>query len=245
VSHLEQRINSKLYQILRLNLVPFIKDFLNFAEYSESDILNIAGILDTNCFDIVVPSNAIKARGIYFQTAMMAHDCVPNTKHFVNENLEMNVIATIPIKKGEMILTTYTHPLKTTVERQRQLKEAKCFDCLCLRCKDPTEMKTFSSGLKCGSCKNGIVVSLNALDRISDWSCAQCGLKIAASVALNQISETRVKLEAMNKRSVKECEEFLNDFESILPSSSVFMIDVKYALSLLYGNVEGFSYEGL
>lgn len=136
VSHLDQRINTRLYEVLRTNLVPFFHDFLKFSRYSETDILNIAGILDTNCFDINLPSKQIRARGIYPLTAMMAHECVRNTKHYVNDDFEMRVIASTFIKKGEMILMSYTHPLKTTIERRHQLKEAKCFDCLCPRCRD-------------------------------------------------------------------------------------------------------------
>jgi hypothetical protein len=59
-----------------------------------------------------LPSKSVKVRGIYLKAAMMAHDCRPNTKHFFDENFEMKVIATTNIKKGEMILTSYAHPLR-------------------------------------------------------------------------------------------------------------------------------------
>ena len=244
VSHLDQRINTKLYQAFRKNLVPFFRDFLKFSEYSEMEILNIAGILDTNCFEIILPSSKIRARGIYPITAMMSHECIPNTKHFVDENLKMKVIACSLIRKGEMILTSYTHPLKTTVERRYQLKEAKCFDCLCSRCEDPTEMKTFASGLKCVECKSGVVLSTDPLNSLAEWKCLECIRKISAKQALTALNNARMKLETINKRSVEECENYLKEFEMILAPSSVFMIDVKYALSLLYGNVTGFMMEG-
>lgn len=240
VSHLTERINTKLYEALRVNLVPFIRDFLKFDCYSESDILNIAGILDTNCFDIILPSKQIRARGIYPLTAMMAHECIPNTKHFVDNNLEMKVIACTPIKKGEMILTSYTHPLKTTIERRHQLKQAKCFDCLCPRCKDPTEMKTFASAVNCSSCSGGICIPTDPLVNTSDWHCMKCNQKLLASQVIPIINKARNSLETLNKKSVEECEKFLIEFGAVLPHSSVFMIDVKYALSLLYGNSERF-----
>lgn len=243
VSHLEQRSKTKLYEALKINLVPFIRNFLKITEYSEMEILNIAGILDTNCFDINLPSKQIRARGIYPLTAMMAHDCVPNTKHFVSESFEMKVIACKLIKKGEMILTSYSHPLKTTIERRHQLKETKCFDCCCKRCEDRTEMNTFASGLTCLKC-NGIVVSDNPLKNTSDWKCKECAEKISAQDVLKTVNKARLVLESINKRSVEECENYLKKFEATFPPSSVFMIDVKYALSLLYGNVSGFMIEG-
>lgn len=244
VSHLDERINTRLYGALRVNLVPFFRDFLRFSDFSDVDILKIAGILDTNCFDIILPSKQIRARGIYPLTAMMAHECVPNTKHFVDKNLEMKVIACVPIKKGEMILTSYTHPLKTTIERRHQLRGAKCFDCLCARCADPTEMNTFASAVKCLECADGILTSCDPLVNLSDWQCSKCSQKFPAHQIISVLNKARIQLETLNKKSIHDCEAFLNEHELVLPSSSVFIIDVKYVLSLLYGNSPGFMTEG-
>lgn len=239
VSHLDQRIHTKLYDALRVNLVPFIRDFLKISDYSEKEILNIAGILDTNCFDIVLPATHIRGRGIYPLTAMMAHECVPNTKLFVDGNLEMKVIACETIKKGEMILTSYTHPLKTTIERRHQLKEAKCFDCVCPRCKDPTELGTFASSIQCLECPSGILISNDPLENSADWQCNSCHVKFSANRIIPVLSKARGCLGALNKKSIDDCERFLMQFNGILPPLSVFNIDVKFALCLLYGNVGG------
>lgn len=244
VSHLDQRINSKLYAALLVNLVPFIRNFLKFTEYSKSDILNIAGILDTNCFDIILPSKPIKARGIYPTTAMMAHRCIANTKHFVDEDLKMKVIATVPIKKGEMIFTSYTHPLKTTIERRHQIKEAKCFDCVCPRCEDPTEMKTFSSAIKCKNCVGGILIPSNPLENSSSWRCKDCHLELPASQVILVLNQARSSLDYLDKKSIRACEKYLMNFEEKLSATSVFIVDVKFTLSLLYGNVAGFMIDG-
>ena len=239
-SHLDQRIGTKLYDVLRVNLVLFIRNFLKICDCTERDVLNIAGILDTNSFDIVLPSQQIRGRGVYPMTAMMASECIPNTKHFVDENLEMKVIACVPIKKGEMILTSYTHPLKTTIERRHQLKESKCFDCICRRCNDPTEMKTYASGIKCKICSSGFLIT----NSDCKWQCIECKSELDAGEVNAVLRIARASLEALNKNSIKECEAFLKKFDSILPPSSVFMVDVKYALSLLYGNVSGYMIEG-
>lgn len=240
-SHLDQRISTVLYRHLRTNLIPFIRNFLGMIELTDNDILSIAGILDTNCFDVVLPSKQIKIRGIFPMSAMMASECVPNTKHFVDENFEMRVIASVPIKKGEMILTSYTHPLKTTMERRHQLKEAKCFDCICARCVDPTEMNTFASCVRCQSCAEGICIPVDLIS----WRCTLCEAKLGSNEATAILSAARMALDSLNKKSIDDCEGFLKKFERILPSSSVFIVDVKYALSLLYGNVAGYRFEGL
>ncbi|KAG5684028.1 hypothetical protein PVAND_013281 [Polypedilum vanderplanki] len=245
VSHLEQRISTKLYEALRINLAQFITNFIQFPNVTEKEILNIAGRFDTNCFEVILPSKKIKARGIYLETAMMAHECVPNTKHFVDENFEMRVFATIPIAKGQKILTSYTHPLKTTIERRLGIKQAKCFDCICTRCIDPTEMSTFASSIKCTACNNGVLTSIDPLENLSDWKCTNCSQKMPGMKVFQVLNEIKIKMENLNKKSVQDCEKFLNDHEHILPNGSVFVVDVKYALCLLYGNVDGFLFKDL
>lgn len=229
--------------MLRINLVSFLINFLQFSNTTEEEILNHAGILDTNCFEVFLSSKLVRIRGIYPKAAMMAHDCQPNTKHCFDDDFEMKIIATTAIKKGEMILTSYTHPLKTTIERRLNLKQAKCFDCQCPRCKDPTEMKTFASSLKCNICE-GVVTSRNPLENLADWKCSKCENTLAANKILQFFTNMRVELENLDKKSVENCEKFLNDKEKLLPSSSVFIVDVKYALCMLYGNVNGYFYKG-
>ncbi|XP_070506795.1 SET domain-containing protein SmydA-8-like [Chironomus tepperi] len=245
VSHLDQRISTKLYDVLRANLVPFILSFLRIPDITEKEILEIAGILDTNCFEVFLSSKKVKARGIFFETAMMAHECISNTKHFVDENLEMRVFSTQQIKKGEMILTSYSHPLKTTIERRMAIKIAKCFDCVCPRCTDPTEKNTFSSSIKCSTCEDGVLTSCDPLTNLSEWKCIKCEHKVAGAKVIQLMSEIRNSLDRLNKRSVVDCENFMKSYKKFLPDSSVFMVDVKYALCMLYGNVEGYFYEDL
>lgn len=227
-----------------MNLVPFILNFLKIPNVTEDEILNISGMLDTNCFEVLLPSRKIKSRGIYFDTAMMAHECIPNTKHFVDENLEMRVIATTEIKKGEKIITSYTHPLRTTIERRLHIKQAKCFDCVCARCMDPTEINTFASSIKCSTCKDGVLTSCDTLDNLSEWKCRSCQQKMPGMKVVQLMNDIRNKLENLNKRSIENCEKFLSDFKDVLVESNVVMIDVKYALCLLYGNVDGYFHKG-
>lgn len=61
------------------------------------------------------------------------------------------------IMKGDIISLSYTQPLKSTLDRRLHLKEAKCFDCFCDRCKDPTEFGLYASSIMCTSCKSGKV----------------------------------------------------------------------------------------
>lgn len=234
----------KLFTAYRTNLVPFFKNCLH-VDISEREILNLAGILDTNAFEIFVPSKQIRIRGLYPTTAMMSHECIPNTKHFTDTNFEMKTIACKDIKRGEMIFTSYSHPLSTTIERRIQIKEAKCFDCVCPRCSDATEFQTFASSINCFKCTNGKLVSLNPLENQAEWSCLKCNKLYKFDQVYAVVRQARNALDELDKRSPEECEKFLRDFGAILPPSSVFLVDVKYALCLLIGNNLKFPIEKL
>jgi len=64
----------------------------------------------------------------------------------------MNII-TVDIRKGDSITTSYTQPLKGTLERRRHLLNVKCFNCLCERCMDVTEFGMYIGAITCTKCK--------------------------------------------------------------------------------------------
>ncbi|KAL4707889.1 hypothetical protein ACJJTC_010324 [Scirpophaga incertulas] len=127
-SHLEDRINTPLYMILKANLVTFIIQVLGMS-FDEETILKVASILDTNTFDVRLPDASTRLRAIYVTASMMNHSCKPNTRHVIIDNdHNFAVIATVPISKGEMITTTYTQTLWGTLDRRQHLRSNKCFD---------------------------------------------------------------------------------------------------------------------
>lgn len=67
--------------------------------------------------------------------------------------------ATINLKRGEEIFSSYTYALWPTIIRRDYLKESKYFDCKCKRCSDPTELGSHMSTLKCMKCDNGVIIS--------------------------------------------------------------------------------------
>ena len=74
----------------------------------------------TNSFEL--KHNGQRIRGLYPQTAMVAHSCVPNTKHVFDEDLNMILRTTTNVAKGDAITITYTQTLWNTLARRRQLK---------------------------------------------------------------------------------------------------------------------------
>jgi hypothetical protein len=230
---------------MKHNVVPFIGNFLGID--NEEEIMNIVAILDTNAFGIQIPSAQITGcRGIYWYGAMMSHSCIPNTNHYIDLDMDMIVTACTDIKKGNMITTSYSSSLKTTIERRYQCKVAKCFDCNCSRCSDPTEFSSYSSALKCQKCvpSDGLVISLNPLDNMSDWKCNKCELLVSGQDYIKMIATIRQNTDTLNRKSPDDCERFLINFENLLPKQSVFLVDVKYVLCMLYGNISNYNYIG-
>lgn len=91
--HLNERIRTPMYSILRSNLITFFKTILSLEEFDETTILKTAAILDTNAFEVRTADGCSKIRGIYAETAMMSHDCVPNSYHSFDENMQITIRA--------------------------------------------------------------------------------------------------------------------------------------------------------
>ena len=49
--------------------------------------------------------------------------------------------------------------------------QSKHFECLCTRCKDPTELGSHGSSIRCGECQKGFLTP-------SKWECNKCGFEI-------------------------------------------------------------------
>lgn len=108
-THLEKRLDSPTYKILRVNLMMFFRSVLGL-DFDEETILGICAALDTNAFEIRKPGQKIRA--LYPNAAMLAHNCRPNTRHYFGDNHELFFVATVPVRKGEVLYTTYGQALQ-------------------------------------------------------------------------------------------------------------------------------------
>lgn len=92
--HLEERISTPLYSVLKANLVTFIRVVLELDEFDETTILKVAAKLDTNTFEIRPPKTNSRIRAAFLQASMFSHDCLPNTRHVFDENMQIMFVAT-------------------------------------------------------------------------------------------------------------------------------------------------------
>lgn len=250
-SHLEKSINTPLYQLLKRSLVPIFLQKLKL-ETNEQEILTICSILDTNSFDVRDTKGQINIRGLYSPVNLVAHDCKQNTKHsFHGENFEIVLTSIVPIKINEMITASYTQTLWGTQARRSHLQQAKHFDCVCKRCSDPTEFGTYAASIFCSQCKEfdesencPKMISTNALDQNADWKCTNCDHVVTAKQMRWGNDALKMEIRGLNKKRPQNFEDFLVKYRNTLHATNCHFLEVKYALSQMYGNMEGFRLSG-
>jgi hypothetical protein len=250
-SHLEERRNTALYNIFKNNIVGFVRNALGMTEFSEETILRVAAILDTNSFEIRRSDGDIKIRGLYPKAAMLSHDCKPNTKHvFTGPNYALELVSTVAIKKGEIICLTYTQTLWGTLARREHLKQSKCFDCNCVRCSDETELGTYLGAVNCSQCKKSgggkrsMIISTNPLESSAPWKCQVCSHVIPGRQIAWGNDAIRQEIAALDKSKPQALEGFLDKYKDALHPNNWHMLEVKYALSQMYGNMQGLLLSG-
>lgn len=250
-SHLEERKDTTLYSIFKNNIVGFLRNALGMTEFSEETILRVTAILDTNSFEIRRSEDDIKIRGLYPKAAMLSHDCKPNTKHiFRGSKFTLELVSTIPIKKGEIICVTYTQTLWGTLARRTHLKQSKCFDCTCARCSDATELGTYLGAINCSQCKrsdaktHSKMISTQPLEITAPWKCEICSHVIPGRQMAWGSDAIRQEIAALDKSKPQVFEDFLNKYKEALHPTNWHMLEVKYALSQMYGNMEKFLLPG-
>ncbi|XP_971538.2 SET domain-containing protein SmydA-8 [Tribolium castaneum] len=245
-SHLQDHEKTQVYQVLKKSLVPFFTQLLKL-DTNESEILTICSIFDTNCFEVRDTQRLVNIRGLYPTISFLSHSCKHNTKHCFNgDNFRLVLTATTPIKKGDLVTTTYTQTLWGTLSRRSHLKMAKHFDCLCERCTDPTEFGTYLSAVNCSVCGDGSkVTSSDPLNCEADWFCENCGFAITGSDMLWGNEVLQKEINHLNKDNPNSLEEFLERYAEVLHGRNSYCLQVKYALCQIYGSLDGFKFEEL
>lgn len=152
-----------------------------------------------------------------------------------------------------MVTISYGQPLQSTTMRRTQLRQNKCFDCVCRRCCDPTECGTYVGSLVCPRCKAAKMISNNPLDPATEWRCEQCNYQISAPHVSLVLNRLQFEIENLPKSSPYDLELFLEKYclrrngangEILLHANNTFVLQIKYALTQLYGNVSGFLLSG-
>lgn len=241
-SHLDDRLDTPLYRAYAINVAAFVLDRLGLKSrvtgghcYNHRSALEAAAVLDTNAFEVRRPGGR-KFRAVYASASMMSHCCTPNTKHvFVGDEADgqpaIRVVATVPITRGRPVTATYTQTLWCTQDRRRHLLAAKCFDCACPRCADPTELGTHLGSAACGGqCPGGRATATD------QWLCGTCERPVAdGDAALAQST-----VAGLSRTNCAGFERFLKRVRdgTMLPlhADHHVTVAVKYALAQMYAD---------
>lgn len=203
----------------------------------------IFGIIETNAMYISLPTGT-EICGLYPTGCLMQHSCLPNCGYSfdMRNGFKIIVEAAGEIKAEEFLTTTYSHILWSTQLRHQHLKDTKYFTCNCERCKDPFELGTNFSTLRClgteeGPC-NGLQLPTDPLSAQTEWACNKCPIKISnehVSYITGRMNE-EIESTLGASPSPKILEELIEKLEQFLHPTHYHMFTLKHALLQLYGN---------
>ena len=105
------------------------------------EILRWAGIVLTNTASCnsLQGGEEVSCIGLFPVFSLLSHGCVANTRRDTDRG-RLRIIATVNIKAGEEIVSSYKNPLLGSVSRRSHFPTVWYFDCDCARCQDPQEL---------------------------------------------------------------------------------------------------------
>ena len=127
------------------------------------------------------------------------------------------------------------------MQRRAHLRQTKCFDCSCERCSDATEMGLFAGSIVCPKCYSAKMISEEPLSDEADWRCTSlsCNNRMKSDLYSAGQKSLMHEICTLNRDSPKEFEAFLSKYVGALHETNTFVLQVKYALTQLYGNSPG------
>ena len=147
---------------------------LGMSWVTPSDVEKVYGVLKTNAVDI----KDGRGQALFpHSVCIMSHSCNANLEPAADPTENISFRAKRKILEGEELTIRYCDFLESKyLIRSNILSEWK-FLCLCQRCTDKTEFRTYFSSLKC-SC-GGYFYDQNTnhreMDEEKNWECSSCG----------------------------------------------------------------------
>lgn len=172
---------------------------------------------------------------------LIDHSCLANAAKTFTKNGKLMVRAALPITKGSKITLNYNKVFSGTLKRNLHLAQTKFGSCRCDRCKDPTELGTYLSGIYCQNCpkqQEGILLPEYPLDKESHWICTKCSDRQPAVVITTQLELFQKDFDSLFGVSVYELETLIRKYKKILHPHHYLLCKAKWALCKTYGELE-------
>eukprot|EP00088_Acartia_fossae_P007796 TRINITY_DN13658_c0_g1_i4.p1 TRINITY_DN13658_c0_g1~~TRINITY_DN13658_c0_g1_i4.p1 ORF type:complete len:561 (-),score=83.36 TRINITY_DN13658_c0_g1_i4:334-1905(-) len=183
-------------------------------QFTEDDFLWVKGVLRTNC----IMFGEKRMRALFPHFSLINHNCRANSKHTCYiQSKKISVTAQADIKEGEEIEINYIAFIQGTFLRRKKLHAIWKFPCLCDRCKDPTELGTNLSTLRCPKCENGYLLQEDPLQDNGNWICKVHNFKISSDAYLEMTSAIKDYLYSSKAgKSIQDQEKDLEMFQEYL-----------------------------
>jgi len=236
----QQRRQAQIAELIRITW-GFGKDF------SVNEVKHVLGILSVNSF--VVHDGAedgMDLIGLYPWTSLISHCCVPNVKIITRDDFSYICESTVNTVAGSEIVTSYHHyyyHLFGTMYRRADIKHTWSFDCICHRCRDPTELGTYVSGVNCEKCKYSYLLPVQPLDYNTAWECIGCENAHSSDTITNKLAKFEEAIE--DAKEPDQYEQLLRKMRYCLHENHYLITDVKRRLIDIYGHKAGFEYDKL
>lgn len=225
-----------------------LKEYFEIPEEEEQIMTLACCALDTNAFQIATPfgKKETSKRGLYPVAGLMNHNCVPNTRHYFNSDLQMTVKAVKPIRAGTELFSCYSGLLWGTPARRTHLYKTKHFLCKCDRCSDPTERGTLLGALKCFSTQcPGCLLPIEPLKLSSAWRCLECDMRVPYENICTLQGALGSLMGTLNFENVSDLEIFLvNRIIKYVPKTNQIVVDLQCRFIWAFGEVEGYRWHG-
>jgi len=238
----QERKHNQLAELIRVTW-GFAKDF------SVNEVRHVLGILSVNSFVVHDGlEDGMDLIGLYPWTSLMSHACVPNVKIITRDDFSYICEATVPIKSPNEIVTSYHHyyyHLFGTMYRRSDIRHTWSFDCICHRCKDPTELGTFVSAVNCEKCKYSYLLPLNPLDHNSQWGCHGCSHTESNEEVSERLSKFEKEIDSVEPDQPEGLEAVLRKMRYCLHENHYLITDCKRRLIDLWGHSQDWDYSKL
>lgn len=238
----QQRKHAQVTDLIR-NTWGFSKDF------SVNEVRHVLGILSVNSFVVHDGlEDGMDLIGLYPWTSLMSHACVPNVKIITRDDFSYICEATVPIDHSKEIVTSYHHyyyHLFGTMYRRADIKHTWCFDCICHRCQDPTELGTFVSGVNCEKCKYSYLLPVQPLDYNTAWACQSCEHTETTEEVTARLKKFEKEIETVKVTEPEVLEGLLRKMRYCLHENHYLITDCKRRLIDVWGHQEGWEYSKL
>ncbi len=181
-------------------MVDFIRVTCRLGrDFSEEEVHHVLGILSVNSFVVHdTDEDNMDLIGLYPWTSLMSHSCVPNTRIATSEDFGYVCQAATRIPEGAEIVTSYHHyhyQFYGTLYRRRDLRATWSFTCACRRCRDPTELGTLVSAVRCERCRVGHCLpgrdgeEVGGVGEAQEWCCGSCGARASGQGVREKVGD--------------------------------------------------------